>query len=245
MNVLFVGESWTSYSVEIKGFNIYTTGSYEEGGGPLLEVFKHKKIDYDYIKSHEVAKKFPDEINVLNKYDVVIFSDVGSDTFLLHPETINESKVRTNRLNLVAEYVEKGGAFLMIGGYLSFSGFEGKANYINTIIQDVLPVKLLGRDDRIEKPEGCIPVIEQEHEIIDGINKWPKLLGYNRLIAKDDSEVLLSVGEDPFLVIGRYGKGRAAAFASDCSPHWGSPEFVNWDHYEKIWYNLLSWLEKS
>jgi len=35
---------------------------------------------------------------------------------------------------------------------------------------------------------------------------------------------------------------RSAVFASDCGPHWGPPEFVNWSGYGRLWTNLAGWL---
>jgi Putative glutamine amidotransferase len=64
----------------------------------------------------------------------------------------------------------------------------------------------------------------------------------NRFKAKSAAEVITSVGDDPFLVVGRHGSGRAAAFASDCSPHWGSPEFLAWAYYAKFWSQLTGWV---
>jgi uncharacterized membrane protein len=57
--------------------------------------------------------------------------------------------------------------------------------------------------------------------------------------------VLLSVEDDPFLAVAERGKGRSAAFASDCSPHWGSPEFMAWDGYATFWDQLLGWLVRE
>jgi len=54
--------------------------------------------------------------------------------------------------------------------------------------------------------------------------------------------VLLTVGDDPFLAVGEAGEGRVAAFASDCSPHWGSPEFLAWPYYGPFWSQLVEWL---
>ena len=52
----------------------------------------------------------------------------------------------------------------------------------------------------------------------------------------------MTVGADPFLVVGEHGQGRVGAFASDCSPHWGSPEFMAWPSYAPFWANLIDWL---
>ena len=76
----------------------------------------------------------------------------------------------------------------------------------------------------------------------DGLpGPWPRLLGYNKV--KPEGEVLIRTDrDDPLLVVGEYGKGRTAAFTSDCSPHWGSPEFVAWQGYGELWSRLISWL---
>lgn len=243
--ILFVGESWMSYGIHVKGFNNYTTGSYEEGGGPLINALGAMGHEVAYVRNHEVVSCFPDTVDELKKYDVVILSDVGADTFLLHPETFTKSKVRPNRLRLIADFVADGGGLLMVGGYMSFSGFEGKAHYGNTALADVLPVEMLGYDDRIELPEGVTPTPVATHAILEGLTQWPHFLGYNRFKTKDGANVLMKANNDPFLVLGTYGQGRAAAFASDCSPHWGTPEFVNWEGYPRFWSNLIEWLGKS
>lgn len=33
-----------------------------------------------------------------------------------------------------------------------------------------------------------------------------------------------------------------AAFASDCAPHWGSKDFIEWNQYDKLWGQLIDWL---
>jgi uncharacterized membrane protein len=102
---------------------------------------------------------------------------------------------------------------------------------------------MLGIDDRIEEPSGVHPRASLPHPILSGIpGEWPYFLGYNRFTAKPDATVVLSVGDDPFLVVGSHGSGRVAAFASDCSPHWGSPEFTAWSAYGRFWTQLLRWL---
>jgi len=74
------------------------------------------------------------------------------------------------------------------------------------------------------------------------LGEWPWFLGYNRLQAKEGADVLLEHDGDPFLTVGTYEKGRTAAFASDCAPHWGSQEFVDWRGYALFWSRLAAWL---
>lgn len=147
-------------------------------------------------------------------------------------------------LEALDEYVRQGGGLLMIGGYMSFSGYDGRARYHNTALVDTLPVRMTGFDDRIEKPGGVHPeTVQQQHPILEGVPlEWPYFLGYNRLAAKEDAEVLLRVGADVFLAVTRHGAGRSGAFASDCSPHWGSDAFTGWEAYGRFWVQLLRWL---
>lgn len=243
LKVLLAGESWTSLGLHLKGFSIYTTGGYEEGGKVLIDALKSQGIDVTYIPNHLVPAEFPNTVEGLSDYDAIILSDIGADTFLLHPDTLTKSLRRPNTLKVMGDYVSKGGGLLMVGGFMSFSGFGGNACYHNTAFADVLPVKMLGHDDRVECPEGINPQVAQDHEVLAGIpGNWPHFLGYQRFIAKPDTVTVLKEGADPFLVLGAHGAGRVAAFASDCSPHWGSPEFVGWAHYAQFWGQLVTWL---
>ena len=93
----------------------------------------------------------------IKKYDVIILSDVGSDTLLLHPDVLEKSKKRVKRLKLIHDFVEQGGGLLMVGGWMSFSGIEGKAKFYGSIIEKCLPIDCLVYDDRQECPEGIYP----------------------------------------------------------------------------------------
>ena len=71
------------------------------------------------------------------------------------------------------------------------------------------------------------------------------VLGYNRVAPKTKAEVLLTIGDDPLLAVWSYGRGRVAAFTSDCAPHWAPPEFLNWAGYRGLWVNLVRWLKAA
>jgi uncharacterized membrane protein len=133
----------------------------------------------------------------------------------------------------------------MIGGYLSFSGFQARAAYRQTKLAEVLPVTMLAEDDRVELPSGARPQIAQaDHPALGGAGEeWPHLLGYNRVIAEGDAEVLASLNGDPLVVVDGYGSGRGAAFTSDCSPHWAPVEFCEqWSGYASLFDGLVTWL---
>lgn len=135
----------------------------------------------------------------------------------------------------------------MIGGYLSFSGIEGKAGYPRTALADVLPVVMMDGDDRREAPEGVsVEIVEPRHPAVKGLpSAWPRFLGYNRLRPRPDATVIARAGEDVFLAAGEYGKGRTLAFASDCGPHWGPPQFVEWPQYGALWTGFVRWLSRE
>lgn len=248
MKVLFVGESWSVSQTHTKGFDFATLCRYEEYAGPFMDMLRGEGIEVDYMPSHVAQLKFPMELEELQKYNAVIFSDIGSNSLLLHPDTNFKCVRLTNRLALIKEYVAQGGAFLMCGGYMSYSGIEGKARYAMTPIADILPVTMLHYDDRMEHPEGIVPVVvDKEHPIMQGIDgEWPWFLGYNKLAVKPEASLIATVdGEDAFLAAMDYGKGRTVAYASDCVPHWGSPAFVEWEHYKTFFVNILKWLSKE
>ncbi|WP_262254847.1 glutamine amidotransferase [Serratia proteamaculans] len=74
--------------------------------------------------------------------------------------------------------------------------------------------------------------------------EWPILLGYKKFIAKPGSETLAEINGDPLLVVGKYQKGHVACFSSDCSPHWGGPQFMQWENYTAFWCNLMNSIKR-
>src|SRR5205814_9884477 len=104
------------------------------GGAPLAAALE-RFAELRYLRNHEAATQLPDRPEDLAAYDVILFSDVGADTLLLHPETL-QSKIRPNRLRSVEQYVARGGGFAMIGGWMSFGGFAGHGRYHRTAIEE-------------------------------------------------------------------------------------------------------------
>lgn len=243
--VLIAGESWMTYTTHVKGFDSFYTSSYEEGVGFIRDAIEKAGYEVDYIPNHLAPEKFPTTSEELNEYDCVILSDIGSNTLLLPNDTFAKGLKTPNRCDLLRDYVNEGGSFLMVGGYMSFTGIDAKTRYGQTAVKDILPVKCLDIDDRAEHPEGILPKIVKEHEAIKGLPKeWPHFLGYNKTVAIEGGEVLATIGDDPFIAVGDFGKGRSAVFTSDCAPHWGSPEFVSWEFYDQLWKGILDYLTK-
>jgi len=185
--VLLVGESWEVFSIHLKGFDAFFTTKYDEGAKWLIEALEEGGYQVDYIPNHHAPSKVPTDLAKLKEYSAVILSDIGANTLLLHPDTFERSIATPNRLKLFREYVEQGGAFVMIGGYMSFTGIDGKAKYKNSPVEEILPVTLLAHDDRVEIPEGVYPEVSKpDHPVVQGLDaQWPMLLGYNQVIAKE------------------------------------------------------------
>jgi uncharacterized membrane protein len=241
------GESWIKHTTHLKGFDQFHTTEYEEGAGEFLAALDRSGFAVTYVRAHEISSRFPSTSEQLDAFDVVVLSDIGSNSFLLPDETFLRSERSANRLALLADWVRGGGGLVMIGGYMSFAGIDGRARYGMTPLAPVLPVTLLDHDDRIEASEGVKAEFgEPTHPALGGTPaEWPMLLGYNRLIPRAEATVVAHTGDDPLLVVQDMGAGRTVAFASDLAPHWAPPEFIGWPHYEKLWASILTWAAGS
>lgn len=241
--ILIAGESWTVHSIHQKGFDSFTTTEYAEGVRWLKAALEAGGWDVTYQPAHVAARDFPFTVEELAAYDCVLLSDIGANTLLLHPDTFARSKVLPNRLAAVRDYVAAGGGLVMVGGYLTFQGIDAKAQYAGSPVEEALPVTIERGDDRVEAPQGVVPKVKNPgHAIVAGLEaEWPALLGYNRFASKADGDVVASVGTDPLIVAGEFGKGRSVAFASDCGPHWAPPPFVEWAGYNRLWTQLCDW----
>ena len=246
--VLLVGESWVSSATHYKGFDQFGSVTYHLGAEPLVAALKGSAFDLTYMTAHDAVEKFPFEMQGLDAYDVIILSDIGANSFLLPPAVWLRSQTVPNRLRLIKAWVERGGGLLMVGGYFSFQGIDGKARWRKTPVEDVLPVTCHPWDDRVEMPEGAVAdILQPDHQVLAGLDgDWPFVLGVNEVDVRPDAQVLARIpegqGGHPLLVLGGFGKGRTAAWTSDIGPHWLSPAFCAWDGYGKLWKNLLGWL---
>jgi uncharacterized membrane protein len=246
--VLLAGESWVSTATHIKGFDQFSTVTFHLGAEPLVEALAGSDIDLRYMPAHEAQREFPQSMEALSAYDVVILSDIGANTLLLHPDTWIKSQRTPNRLRLIADYARAGGGVMMIGGYYSFQGINGGARFHGTPVEDILPVEIMPYDDRVEVPEGFTPVVKDaKHPVVAGLGKdWPYLLGFNEVTAKRDAEVIATAskeyGRKPLLVAGKAGKGRTLAWTSDIGPHWLPPDFAAWQGYGRLWKQAIGWL---
>lgn len=243
LRVLVAGESWIKNTIHLKGFDHFHTTEYEEGAGEFLAALGRSGYAVTYVRAHEISARFPKTAEELDAFDVVVLSDIGSNSFLIPDETFLRSERSTNKLAVLADWTRGGGGLVMIGGYMSFTGIDGRARFGMSPLAPVLPVMMLDHDDRIEACEGVKAEFDlPDHPALGGTpSEWPLLLGYNRVVAKPDATVVAHTGDDPLLVVGEAGAGRTVAFASDLAPHWAPPEFVGWAYYQQLWASILAW----
>ncbi len=232
-----------SYTTHVKGFDSFYTSVYETGEKWLVAALEKSGYEVTFLPNHMASEHFPFTMEEIREYDCIILSDIGANTLLLPSPTFTKSIKMPNRANLIRDYVLDGGALLMIGGYMTFSGIDGKGRWHNTAVQEVLPVEVLTVDDRMEHCEGIKPETVKEHDALKNIlGEWPEVLGYNKTIAKPEADVVATIEGNPFIAFETYGKGRSAVFTTDCAPHWAPPEFCEWEYYDKVWEGIVGWL---
>ncbi|OUK66173.1 M20/M25/M40 family metallo-hydrolase [Klebsiella pneumoniae] len=220
--ILLVGESWTSTSTHVKGFDQFATATWHTGATDFLAALAESPYAITYMPAHAAATDFPLTLEALQEWDAIILSDIGANTLLLHPDTWLKSRRTANRLTLLHDYVAGGGALMMIGGYYSFQGINGGARYRHTEVEKVLPVRCLAWDDRIETPEGCYAEVTEAHPLFNDIpGEWPWLLGYNEVEMHPEGKLLATVAFADWLddsgfevSLSSFGEGRCNLIAS-------------------------------
>ena len=246
--VLLVGESWVSAANHYKGFDTFSSVTFHLGAEPLVKALQDSPFDLTYMPAHVAANDFPFDLAGLAQYDAILLYDIGANSLLLHPDVWLHGKTTPNRLKLIRDWTQGGGGLMMIGGYLSFQGIDGRARWRRTPVESALPVDCLPHDDRIEAPEGIIAdVIDPGHPIVAGLEApWPAFLGVNEVLVKPGAHVIARLPADqgghPLLVTGTYGRGRSLAWMSDIGPHWLPTAFVQWPGYRQLWVQALTWL---
>ncbi len=189
--------------------------------GYLGGVMAANDMEFEHVASGEHV----DEKRLAEPHSAIIISDYPSANF------------SSGAMERIAEDVRWGCGVLMIGGWSSFHGLNGK--YDDSPLAAVLPVEIEHGDDRINWPYPCLMSKNQDHEILAGLpfEVPPTIGGLNRVRPKKEARTLLSalffeprkegaawelhpVETHPLLCIGSHGKGRTACYMSDFAPHW-------------------------
>ena len=181
----------------------------------------------------------------LSSFDLIIFQNFKYEPFI-------NKKYLTN----IRKYVEKGGAFLMVGGELSFQG----GSYSRTPIEDILPVSFKETDIRFIDQEfhpkinevfSNHPILRLEKDLELTREVWdtlPSLHGANLgLVANKDAYVLAelenaSYSSVPALVVGEFGEGRTALLSTDSVWSWNFRKEGGSRYFHRFWNNIIDWL---
>jgi len=241
--VLLAGETWISEATHYKGFDSFTSVTFHYGADAYLKALSDNDISVHHMAAHDVPQQFPKSARELDAYDVIVLSDIGANSFQLPPETWLEGKSSPDRLGGLAQWVHNGGALMMAGGYLSFQGFQARANFARSAIAPALPVTMTDFDDRVEASAG-LPAKAVGN---DGLARLvtpaaPALLGYNRVTAREGATVHATVGDDVLIASSSYGQGRSLVWTSDIGPHWCPETFVEWDGFAPLMAGMIQWL---
>jgi len=208
------------------------------------------------LSNWQLYRLKPGELEALvRKSAAVIVSDVEAKCFQLYPDFFDRSKrtghVETypDRLQFLKDWVAGGGGMMMLGGWLSFSGAKEAGGWRRSRMADALPVECLAGEDVVESSAGfTAEVVKSSHPCVKGLpwDEFPPLFGYNELIARPDSEVLVRIRETghPLLVAGGHGKGRVLCYGSDPVAHWGI-NFELWAGYDRFWQRALRWVARG
>ena len=218
----------------------------------LLSFFILRELADDVGASTSELSLIPFPSNLLfsdylNSFDLVIFHNFKFSPFI----------DRKNLAN-IKKYVEEGGAFLMIGGDLSFQS----GGYDRSPVEDILPMRihsssrkfLLGELQMGIQPKlAHHPVLRLENDPAHNAKAWkslPPIQGANiGLTPVKGSHVLASIRKHktdvPVLVTRRVKEGRTMAIATDSSWNWNFRrvgEGGSGRYYQKFWGNVIAWM---
>ncbi len=193
----------------------------------------------------------------LTSFDLVVLQDFDYAPYQMAPY-----------LPLIRNYVEQGGGLAMIGGSLSFDG----GGYSNTPLADALPVRMRPASSSgaaiVEgafSPEpvaGLLhhPLLElypEPAQTVAAFRSLAPLVGANSLLGVQSNGLALLEHPNartpdgrklPILSVGRFGRGRSLAFATDTSWHWSMPTAGRGKDpsvYDRFWDRTVRWLTRD
>lgn len=239
----------TPFGTETKDADLHFYG---ERLAEALEI----TADVTPLSNWELYRLQPGKLEeYLEQSETLIISDVEAKCFHLYPSFFDrarrENRVVTfpDRLKVINEWIHNGGGLMMLGGWLSFSGVQGRSGWGRSVLKDTLPVECLLIEDLVESSEGfTVEVTMPDHPVVKGLpwDKFPPIFGYNEVIEKPQGQVLVRVKETghPLVVVGEHGAGRIFTYMSDPAPHWGI-NFELWEAYDAFWQQAFNWVQKK
>ena len=229
-----------------KGFDSFVTSAYYEGVSDFRAALEGAGHSVEFQPNHVAAQCFPDTLEKLAAFDVVILSDIGANTLLIPPDTFTAAVERPNRLRLCGPGCTKAAGWQWWAVTSASRGSKARRTTARLSSLRSCPSSWSWATTREETPQGA-PCLKTDlpHPITAELERVAQATGYQRLLAKPAAQVLATIEVWPLLVTGAYGSGRVLAFASDIGPHWVPPGFTEWSGYAKLWGSAASWLAKE
>jgi uncharacterized membrane protein len=197
-----------------------------------------------------LEKGFPADKAELFQYKSIILGSVEASFFTF------------DQLRMISDFVsQRGGGFLMLGGKNSF----GQGGYINTPLEDVLPLNLgqstssvPGFQDSdykvrltsygLQHPICRLSLSEDQNS-----KRWeaaPVLSGFNPTLGLKPGATALALGNAPdargqnpvILAFQRFGRGKSVAFTAANSWRWRMEQEHSDTFHEIFWKQMLRWL---
>jgi len=209
----------------------------------------------------ELAGGFPKTEEELYRFKAVIFGDIEASYFSIEQLFMVEKFVR-----------ERGGGFMMLGGLNSFAeGDYWNTPVADLLPMEIDPSRSQVVREQFYDPD--MPATDQGFKFVPtraGLenpilklasdmgtnrslwNEMPPMTSINYNGAVKPGGTVLAVkskdhfgGEEPLLVIQRYGKGRSAALATSSTWRWQMMLDAEDTRHERFWRQLVRWLVTS
>jgi uncharacterized membrane protein len=199
-----------------------------------------------------LERGFPAGRPDLFRYKALLIGDVESSFFTF------------DQLNMISDYVSlRGGGFLMMGGKHSF----GQGGYIDTPLEDVLPVSLRRGPGNAAVPEfqnveftvrltpyGMEhPATRMSSDEAENRRRWntlPPLVGINTTGSAKPGAIVLAhaifqgarLEPRVLLAVQRFGRGKSAALVTPSIWRWRMELDRRDNFHELFWRQMLRWL---
>jgi uncharacterized membrane protein len=174
---------------------------------------------------------FPGSYDELFSYNVVVLSDV------------NYQAIGDVGFEMLCDYVQQGGSLLVVGGPYAL----GNGEFEDTRFLEVLPATLSGPFDLKWAGKGqswdLLPV-KADDPLLAGVSfaQQPKVYWHHFVTPKANTQVVLTAGGKPALMLGQYGKGKVALLTLSPTGKEGDGEIAwwSWDGWPQLVKNIFT-----
>ncbi len=197
-----------------------------------------------------------------------LFEDELGGFDLLVFQNFNYGPFQTREyLPNIAEFVRKGGAFIMVGGPLSFTA----GGYYGTEITGVLPIDIpqgwgdgAAIDEQVFQPHlsesgGFHPItrlaidpgqneaIWNDLQPLEGVNQATSVPEDSVVLVEHPTLKMANGKPQPVVAVREVGEGRSMAVMTDSTWFWSFKAGEGGDphHYQQFWDNAIRWLIKD